>query len=282
MPNDVAPPEAGEGEAPPAPAPAAEGDAPGGAQPVPDAGGTGVEPLLGRLKAAGASANDLDQVQRYYGSVDEVRGLKTRVSEVESDTYKDTLVADCFMADVDPDLHEAHRDWRQKEGDRAYNNAMKKQIRELAAERPDETPDEELLRRLDRLEKADKARDEKSLADQSKGAFVSDLNEILDGLKLKKEDADFLREDIKLSVDEGIVNATQLADFTQKRLACINAYVASKTKAAPPTPVVAEAPPPPSSGTSADKDGEPETIAEIVAGAAKRALGSSETGTGAS
>ncbi len=282
---DVAPPEAGAGETPPVAVPAAGGEAPGGTPTVPDAGGTGVDPLLGRLKAVGVSDNDLDQVQRYYGSVDEVRGFKTRVSELESDTYKDRVMADAWMADVDPEILEAHEAYREKWTDKVYNEAMKKQARELAAERPAETQDEELGRRLDRLEKAEKTRSASATQAERQKAFDGDLSEIIGGMKLKKEVADFLREDIRQSRDDNIQNATQLADFAQKRLARVTGLIASESKAAPPAPVVAETPPPPS--TDEDKagfgdDGEPKTVKDIMKDVLDTVGGSTEEGSGAS
>lgn len=274
------------GEAPPAPVPAAGGDAPGGTQTVPDAEGS-FEPWLGRLKAAGVTANDLDQGKRYTESEAEVRGLKTRVSEFESDTYRDRMIADDLMSGVDEDLHDDHKAWREQYSDRAYIEARRKQLREVAAERPDETRDDELQRRIDRLEKADKDRATKATQADRRKVFDSDLSEILEGLKLKKEVADFLRDDIHQSVDGNIENATQLADFAQKRLARIKGLIASESKAAAPapTPVTPEPPPPPSK--DGDKagykdDGQPLTMKEIVENASKKVQGSTEAGAGAS
>ncbi len=104
-------------------------------------------------------------------------------------------------------------------------------------------------------------------------------------MKLKKEVADFLREDIRQSRDDNIQNATQLADFAQKRLARVTGLIASESKAAPPAPVVAETPPPPS--TDEDKagfgdDGEPKTVKDIMKDVLDTVGGSTEEGSGAS
>ncbi len=287
MPDVVPTPDAGAGEAPPAPAPTAGGEVPGGAQTVPDAETAGVGPLLARMKARSAGANELEQVQRYYDSVEEARGLKTRVSEFESQTYKDRITADDLMADVDPDLHDEHKEWRETYTDRGYIEARRKQLKEVAAERLAETPDEELVRRIERIEKADKARGEKATQAERQKSFDSDLTEIVAGMKLSKEVSDFLRDNIHQSVPENIQNATQLADFAQKRLARITGLIASESKAAAPapTPVTPDPPPPPSK--DGDKagygdDGQPLSMAELVANASKKALGSTEAGAGAS
>lgn len=248
-------------------------------------GGTGADALLERLKAAGVTANDLEQVQRYYAGHGESRGYKTRIGELESDEYKDRVTADRLMSDVDASLTEEHKQWRATYGDKAYIEARKAQLAEVAGQRPAETPDEQLSRRLERLEAALVESKEKREYEERERVFNSDLDKILGGLKLPDRIRKFLRSDVQRSVTENVTNAAQLADFVQQRHAEIQGLMQPEAKATPPAPPTTppSSTPPPEGGseTPPSPGGEPETIEDLFKVIEQQAAGSSEAGAGA-
>jgi len=225
-----------------------------------DEGGAGVESLVGRLKTAGVSANDLEQVERYRGGWESEKELRGQVSEFESDSYRDKLLADSWMRDVEDDaeLLAEHQAWRETQGDRAYVEASKRGARELAAERGDEPGDDALVRRLDRLEAREKERLEASDQRRRQDAFDKDLTKIMGGIKGSDTFKEYLYADIVASVPEDIQNEVQLLAHANKRAALLTKLLTSEGKTSPPkTPIKTE--PPPASG---DDDGDTSDASE--------------------
>jgi hypothetical protein len=233
------------------------------------------------------TANDLEQVQRYYTGHGESRGYKTRIGELESEEYADRVTADRLMADVkDASLVEEHKTWRATYGDKAYIEARKAQFAEVAAQRPAEEPSDALSRRLERLEAALAESKEQRELEARKHTFNSDLDKILGGLKLPDRISKFLRSDVQRSCPDTVTDAAKLADYVQQRHAEIQGLMQSESGATPPAPppTTPSSQPPSQEGggeTPPSPGDEPKTLNDLIDEIGRTAQGMSEAGTGA-
>jgi DNA repair exonuclease SbcCD ATPase subunit len=251
-----------------------------------DEGGPTVASLVSRLKASGVSANDLEQVERYRGGWESEKELRGRLSEFESDEYKETAAADVFMRDVvdDPELLATHQAFRDDWGDKAYVKECKRVSRELAKTQGEEGDTEKLLKRMERLEGTLRERTEAESKRQRVETFQKDLTQIMAGLKLPNDDAkEFLREDISNTAD-GIRNSVELAAHAKKRYDKLKKLLSSASKTGSTRkPIEPELPPPSKTDEveSTDADERGGFIRTIMRRSSKKALSMNEVGSGA-